>query len=864
MMPNWPTEILDLSFTKLATQQVSLWTLIVLVLLFALSSWRTRSIVHNKLLLLLRSSAIVLLVAAWCGPYLPIPGAAARKLLLVDLSESMNQKQGQELLDRAREFVDSDTRVFAFASELREFRKLPTDFANWQQSFSAEERSVTSLEAALGELGRSTAANSEVLLISDANETKGNAISTISQLAQRVRIYPLISDRPPEQQESFKPVLISAPQLVPAGSKTKISVSVENTSRNNQQASLGLIINGQPLENQQIELAGETTKVFELESDQIKEGINEVRVVLDPDNAKYPTAELTVFISGQMREKVLLLSGTTEDAKHLSQALETQSYVIESYLAGKISTDLFTDLSPFSAILLNNIALPALPQAAALSIKNYVSSGGGLIMLGGNNSFGLGGYIGSPIEEILPVKLVPPRQEQRRLNTAVVLILDQSGSMKEQSRIEHSKAAAQAVVNGLKPDDLVGVIGFSSTPFELFPLAQVGPNRSRAMDRIQLMFPGATTNLMPALDLGRRRLEAAKAGRKHMIILTDGKLPDGIARRPYYLQTADQMRRSGVTLSTFLIGTEYDILLKDMAEVGGGAFYRTNSLSNLPRLFLEDIRVSTGDKTQREGQRYDVKAGKSGILSTELRSFPTLLGYVETRERPEAQLELTAYANRNADPLLASWSFGSGRVLAYTSDVSGRWSNMWVSWPNFLKFWSNLLDSAMQREKASDTPHFEINHYLEGNSLKIESTIYSELNSSDLKLELETPGGTKEPLTLTSLASGHYLSSFAEPLAGNYTLQLYARGTRLTPIRLAIAASELGEVPNSEFNRELLSELALRTGGRVNPNPADIDGATQQPPLKHNLDHIFIIAALILVLLEIALRELYRFRLAPV
>src|SRR5579875_4044343 len=112
----------------------------------------------------------------------------------------------------------------------------------------------------------------------------------------------------------------------------------------------------------------------------------------------------------------------------------------------------------FDAVILNNIARNQLAPALQNALVHYVNAGGALAMVGGDQSFGLGGYQDSPIARIMPVLMKPP---QRHITTrALVLIIDKSGSMGRRDKLTYAKMAAQTVLKTLKDSDLVSVIGF--------------------------------------------------------------------------------------------------------------------------------------------------------------------------------------------------------------------------------------------------------------------------------------------------------------------------------------------------------------------------------------------------------------------
>ena len=348
-----------------------------------------------------------------------------------------------------------------------------------------------------------------------------------------------------------------------------------------------------------VEIAAGEEALFIAPSDPSQDGIKEVVATFAPQDTVYPASSESTYISGEEREKLLLINGTAQDERFLRKVLDAQSYQLDSVVTGGRRVSTLEPFEKYSAVVLNNVALRELPREVGSQMETYVKQGGGFIMLGGNKSFGLGGYRHTVIEEILPVELVPPQREKKRLNVAVALVLDKSGSMKSQSKIAFARLAAVRVVDSLRDQDYFALIGFEDTPFIVMKIGLLRDIRAVAKKRTELLWATGTTNLLPALDVAKRQLERVPAGRKHMIVMTDGRLPDGISNRAYYLKLVEEMRYTGITVSTFLIGSDQDIILRDMARVGGGAFHRTRNAATLPELFLQDIRVSTGERNAK-------------------------------------------------------------------------------------------------------------------------------------------------------------------------------------------------------------------------------------------------------------------------
>src|SRR5690606_34018448 len=70
------------------------------------------------------------------------------------------------------------------------------------------------------------------------------------------------------------------------------------------------------------------------------------------------------------------------------------------------------------------------------------------------------------------------------------------------------------------------------------------------------------------------------------------------------------------------------------------------------------------------------------------RSIPELGGYVRTTLKEEASLHLFV---DESEPILASWRYGLGRVIAFASDADGRWSSNWILSENYGQFWAQLV-----------------------------------------------------------------------------------------------------------------------------------------------------------------------------
>ena len=292
----------------------------------------------------------------------------------------------------------------------------------------------------------------------------------------------------------------------------------------------------------------------------------------------------------------------------------------------------------FNVVIFNNVEREKLTASYLSAVERHVNGGNGFIMLGSEWSFGPGGYRRTPIETILPVEFKdPPKQEEK--NRAILLVIDKSGSMREDNRILYAQEAAKAVARQLKDNDLLGVIGFDVDPFVVVPLARVGNLRGSFNSQIDRLKPGGRTVMLPAIIEAKRQLERQNAGHKHVIILSDGETGGSGGD---FIDLVNVMKaEQQITVSAVGIGAEANIpLLKRITQYGGGFFHHIYDPTTLPQIVLQRVQEKPKDEpppperdfipVQERGS--ELLAGFSG------KAYPPLRGFIETELKRGAQL----------------------------------------------------------------------------------------------------------------------------------------------------------------------------------------------------------------------------------
>ena len=836
-------------------------------LLGAIYVWQFLSSDLNRnlrfvLLRLARLLVVALLCLVLSDPYIETSGRQENSLVLVDISESMEAEVAQRLLLRSQELFSKErTPLFLpFSGQPAAAAHSPgvSDFRTLRERWGELDLGQTDIEQALRAAINADDISS-IFLVSDGFETKGS-VKDLGQLleSQFPPIFPLVVEDLVDGPQSFILSKLHAPIIAAANSSVEVRISIENTTTATQSGLLQVTHADSKLLAKEISVEPGQVRVVTVDSDPSKEGINQITAVLNPFDQRISASSQTTFITGQSRERVLLLSAQAIDQRFLKQALSEQAYQLDARLASQNSPVDLPDLHNYSVVILNNIPLNHLHPSAPLRLQQFVKEeGGGLIMIGGGQSFGLGGYRGSPVADILPVNPLPPQTEQKRLNTAIALVLDKSGSMRVDDRMEFTREAAKEVVRNLKDDDYVSVIAFDAAPFVVLRLAPVRDVRNIAANRIDRIIASGRTILLPAMDEARRALVRAQTARKHMIILTDGKLPGEAA---YFIEMVKQARLQGISVSTVLVGGEVDDgLLKAMADYGGGAFYHTLNPRSLPRIFLRDVQIAAGELTVQEQTEYQVRTGSGRLQSTSLQSFPMLRGFVKTELKPAANLELIVQGATESDPLLASWQYGKGRALAFTSDANCRWSSAWINWGRFHQFWLELISSLRPEDSSiTDQIQFDLRtHYAQG-AINFDMAVYADIGGSALVAMLQQPDEEKVQINFNRRSKDRYHATLSTTLPGRYELLPSVSDKQLAPVAFYLSGDHFGENKWQGFNLPLLSWIAEKSGGRINPAREELEKNLPARAVKKQISNWLMLAAMVVFLLEILARQVWR------
>jgi uncharacterized membrane protein len=616
---------------------------------------------------------------------------------------------------------------------------------------------------------------------------------------------------------------VSAPTRLDEGQLFDLGVAIESSA--DTRATLRILGGGQLLHEETVALH-EGTNRYVLPITAGQTGLTSFRVQIVPaeDDYFYQNNELAAFSQVTGPPRVLVVRQDEVDSEYLTEALLEAGLLVDQTSAAGVPFEL-ASLSAYSSIVMVNVPASALSPRKMTALQTYVRDlGGGLVTVGGERTYGVGGYFRTPLEETLPVEMQLKEQE-RIPQLAMVFVIDKSGSMADSgaggiSKVELAKEAIIRSIQLLGPLDRVGVVSFDDQAAWVVELRSL-EDVDAVANQVGTIRADGGTDIYDGLLAMSRELPEDPSTLKHVVLLTDGgadpsQIP-GLVERLY--------EDDGITLSVVAIGEGYAPFLEDLPELAGGRFHFASDPSTIPEIFTEETVLATRAYIIEEPFTPTI-TGFNPIIEG-ISSTPPLQGYVGTSVKPAAQQVL---ATHHGDPLLAAWRYGLGRSVAWTSDATGRWAASWVGWENFPRFWSQAVRWTITEGVNQNV---EVNVETEGESAVVAVDALDEdgnyLNGLELDAVLVRPGLESEPLTLRQVAPGRYEGDFEPDEAGAYFVRVAGAEDGDADEAQAALAQTTGwvlsyspEYSAQQGDPSYLSYVAGLTGGELVSEPASI------------------------------------------
>jgi Ca-activated chloride channel family protein len=650
-----------------------------------------------------------------------------------------------------------------------------------------------------------------LLLISDGNETRGDVVAEAERAARLgIRIDFLAPRTPATPDVAVRALTLPRDLAVGVPFTLHATLSSERPTRVEARVFAVVPPKEPRLEaSRELDLPAGLTD-FELPLTVAAPGRIEYRLELQPTAADRGSANNAANVAASVPgpPRVLVIDSEPALAAPLARALETRDFEVD-VRPPSAAPRRDPDLAAYAFVVLSDVSARELRPDTVAALRTYVEVlGGGLLVTGGPQGYGLGAHQGSALEQLVPVRATAEEQRDQA-SLALALIIDCSGSMAG-GKLELAREAAALTAQTLADPDLIEVIGFSSQPERRVRL-QPASNRASIAQSIARLAATGGTQLYPALDAAYRDLRGAQARLKHAILLTDGQTQEaGIE------DLASSMRADGITLSTVGLGSEVNrSLLEAVAGLGGGRAYFPLDAHNVPQIFMSEAsrhkRPSAVDRSTRIFERE-----RAGFLDgIALAGAPTLAGYVTTQAKPRpAQVILET---DRGEPLLARWRVGLGYVLAWTSDLKPRWASALLRWPAFARLFAQLVREHM---RSPALQHIPIEASVERARLHVSADALSGgdefENELTAQIRIFTSEGEIAAVPLVQTAPSRYEATLPWTRLGAFTIEgRFERDGALQALgHGTFATAHSAELASARPNLPLLARVADRTGGQ--------------------------------------------------
>lgn len=646
----------------------------------------------------LRWGLLVLAVGALAGPELVLRDGGSDVVVVVDRSRSMPLDADRVALELVK-LLEGQRRpgdrlgVIAFGREARVEQPLSAagTFGGFSRPVDADASDLSAaLDAAAALIPPER--TGRVLVVSDGRSTGADARGAARRLAARGIPVDFRHVAREEVPLDLAVVSIDVPSSVTAREPFQFSAVV--VASGVASGTVRLERNGQLLVKGPYEFhLGPNVLPFR---DLVeKEGLASYRLVVEaPGDGVVENDEGRAVLRVEGPPRVLLMTHLPKGT--LAQALEAAGMRLEVREPSPVSLD---TLDGVGAVVLENVDANSLGEPGLNALAAYVEqAGGGLVMTGGRDSFGQGGYRRSPLEPVLPVSL-ELREEQRRTAIAMSVLMDCSCSMGVTVPDGRTKmeVAAEGVVGALtllNQQDEASVHMIDTESHEIFPMSPV--SEGLPLGKVARGFSGGGGIYVgEALRTGKHEILQSDKATRHVLLFSDAADSE---EADDYKATISALRAQNVTVSVIGLGTPKDSdakLLQEVASLGGGRIYFAQDAMSLPRIFSQETI------TVARSAFVDVPTSIEGAPDLPLlgklspQGLPQVGGYNLTYVKPRANVALRTL-DENAAPLLAMWPRGSGRSVAFMGEVDGEFSGELRQWSGLRAALESMVRWSMQ------------------------------------------------------------------------------------------------------------------------------------------------------------------------
>lgn len=795
--------------------------------------------VRRAVAIALRSLVFALIIAALAEANLVRTSERLTVIFLLDQSSSIPEEQKLAMIDYTNEAIEryreeeNKTGVIVFGREAAiEIPPFDDDIQVPKVIESALDPDYTNLASALklAQASFPEDAAKRIVVVSDGNQNVGDVLEQAGIMADAgigIDVVPVFYQSPSEVSVEK----VSTPPDVRIGQPFDVRVVLNNTSEATSEDNgevngtlrITRSVEGRPqiVTDQPVTLPpGKHVMTVRQELDQPSFYTFEARFLPEDrdDDRMSQNNRATNFTYIRGSGQVLFIEDHLhrEEFDPLISALREQGLEVSVRPSNQLF-DSLAELQPYDTVVLANVPREQFSdEQIDILVRNTEQMGSGLVMLGGPNSFGAGGWTNTELEKAMPLdfQIRNPRVVPKG---ALALLMHAS----EIARGNHwQKVIAREAIKALGPQDYCGLIHWDNMAGEEWlwlgqsgnGLIPVGSNRDKMLARLSRMTPGDMPDFNPALIMARRAFsKVPDAAIRHMIVISDGD------PTPPTQAVVAGLVSTKVTVTTVAVGSHGpagNIELDKLATATGGKYYKVNQAKALPRIFQREARRVARPLVfeKPEGFGTEVRFPHEMISGIE-EPIPPLTGFVMTtvKENPLVEVELVAPVSSDEanNTLLASWTYGAGRTVCFTSDAGARWAGSWTSWDGYDKLFTQMIRWSMR--PVGQQGEYTLSTDVESGRVRVVVTALDKedefLNFLDLAGAVVGPDMQPLPLRLEQTAPGRYIGEFDAMDAGNYFITL-SPGPGEAPIRSGVNVPYSAEFRDRSTDEPLLEMLA--------------------------------------------------------
>lgn len=821
---------------------------------------------------------LILRLLIFAGLILALSGAQITRtvddmttVFLLDVSDSVDAKEQARAADFIRQALDQmaprdRAGIVVFGSNAL-VEQLPSDDARLTRVASVPSATRTDIASAiqLGQALLPADTGKRLVLLSDGQANLGDARLQVRLAAARQIPIDVVPLAPPVSDAEVALIGLHTPSGIRVGQHFELTAVVASTVATSGQLR---VWDGDVLVHQR--------------SVRLTPGLNRLSTGVTPEAQGFHRYRAQIATAVDTRPqnntastfgvvhgppRILIVTQQVDEARPLVTALQAADLQTVTQDPADLPTDL-TTLASYDTVILANVPLASLPTGADETLATFVSDlGHGLVMIGGEQSFGAGGYLRTPVETVLPVAM-DVRSRTQEPNVALVMALDKSGSMgrchcddpdgpsvRTEVGIPKVDIAKQAMIEAsslLSDFDYLGVLAFDEQARWVLE-TQPRVNLTTLESVVAEFGADGGTNIMAGLDQAFRSLRQVEARTKHIILITDGWTNAG-----GYDTLVSQMHDRGITLSIVAAGRGSAAYLQQLAEAGGGQYYPATTMDEVPRVFLEETVRAIGRLIVEAPLRPQVGSPSPVLADVDVASAPALRGYNGTTAKAAAVVPLVT---PEGEPVLAHWQYGLGRSVAWTSDLTGRWAVDWLTWADFPTFAAQMVSWTLPAPQSSvlDT---DVRWDGESATIRVDAVdAAGQPRAADsLTGQIIAPDLETTEVDLVPMAAGRYQGTVPVSETGSYLVRIEEtrNGVPVNAQTTGFVVAYSPEYTSLTVDTAFLMDAVSATGGRLTIDPAEaFDPVPQKAQRSRPLWTWLLLGALLLFPLDVVTRRLF-------